>query len=149
VRCFKAWPQARWPCREPAIKADPATGRAVSANTLFQAASISKPVAAMASSDMVDDGLLSLGAPVKGRLSGWNIPDNELAAQTPETLRHLLSHTAGLTVGSFPGYAAGTELLTVEQIRNGAAPATTAPLVVDLAPALLGRRRHCGAIAND
>lgn len=122
--------------------ADPVTGRAVSVDTLFQAASISKPVAAIAALDMVEEGLLLLDAPVNGRLSGWKIPDNELTAQTPVTLRHLLSHTGGLTVGGFPGYAAGTELPTVEQILNGAAPANNAPVVVDLAPGL--RQRYSG-----
>ncbi|MGH7019667.1 MAG: serine hydrolase domain-containing protein, partial [Brevundimonas sp.] len=122
--------------------ADPATGQAVSVDTLFQAASISKPVAAMAALDMVEDGLLSLDAPVNDRLSGWKIPDNALTAQTPVTLRHLLSHSGGLTVGGFPGYAAGVELPTVEQILNGAAPANTAPVVVDLAPGL--RQRYSG-----
>lgn len=122
--------------------ADPATGRAVSVDTLFQAASISKPVAAMAALDMVEDGLLSLDAPVNDRLSGWKIPDNALTAQTPVTLRHLLSHSGGLTVGGFPGYAAGADLPTVEQILNGAAPANTATVVVDLAPGL--RQRYSG-----
>ena len=36
--------------------ADPATGRPVSTDTLFQAASISKPVAAMAALYMVEEG---------------------------------------------------------------------------------------------
>jgi CubicO group peptidase (beta-lactamase class C family) len=122
--------------------ADPATGRPVSVDTLFQAASISKPVAAMAALDMVEDGLLPLDAPVNDHLSGWKIPDNALTAQTPVTLRHLLSHSGGLTVSGFPGYAAGAELPTVEQILNGAAPANTAPVVVDLAPGL--RQRYSG-----
>ncbi|MFK0300595.1 serine hydrolase domain-containing protein [Brevundimonas sp. NPDC090276] len=122
--------------------ADPATGRRVDVDTLFQAASISKPVAAMVALDMVEDGLLSLDAPVNDRLSGWKIPDNELTARTPVTLRHLLSHTGGLTVGGFPGYAAGTELPTVEAILNGAAPANTAPVVVDLTPGQ--RQRYSG-----
>ncbi|MNS11161.1 Penicillin-binding protein 4* [compost metagenome] len=122
--------------------ADPATGRPVSTDTLFQAASISKPVAAMAALDMVEEGLLSLDAPVNEQLAGWKIPDNALTARTPVTLRHLLSHTGGLTVSGFPGYAAGADLPTVEQILNGAAPANTPPVVVDLAPGL--RQRYSG-----
>ncbi|MBD3831923.1 serine hydrolase domain-containing protein [Brevundimonas bullata] len=122
--------------------ADLATGRPVSTDTLFQAASISKPVAAMAALDMVEEGLLSLDAPVNEQLAGWKIPDNALTARTPVTLRHLLSHTGGLTVSGFPGYASGTELPTVEQILNGAAPANTPPVVVDLAPGL--RQRYSG-----
>ena len=122
--------------------ADPATGRRVDADTLFQAASISKPVAAMAALDMVEDGLISLDAPVNDQLSGWRIPDNDLTAQTRVTLRHLLSHSGGLTVGGFAGYAAGSDLPSVEQILNGAAPANSAPVVVDLTPEL--RQRYSG-----
>lgn len=122
--------------------ADPASGRRVDADTLFQAASISKPVAAMAALDMVEDDLIALDAPVNDQLSGWKIPDNDLTAQTPVTLRHLLSHTGGLTVGGFAGYAAGSDLPTLEQILNGAAPANSAPVVVDLTPGL--RHRYSG-----
>lgn len=122
--------------------ADPATGRWVDADTLFQAASISKPVTAMAALDMVEEGLISLDAPVNEQLSGWQISDNDLTAKTPVTLRHLLSHSAGLTVGGFAGYAAGSDLPTVEQILNGAAPANSAPVVVDLTPGL--RQRYSG-----
>ena len=125
--------------------ADPATGRRVDVDTLFQAASISKPVAAMAALDMVEDGLLSLDVPVNDQLSGWKIPENDMTAQTPVTLRHLLSHTGGLTIGGFPGYAAGSDLPTLEQILNGAAPANTAPVVVDRAPGL-GQRYSGGGI---
>lgn len=91
---------------------------------------------------MVEEGLLSLDAPVNEQLSGWKIPDNALTARTPVTLHHLLSHTGGLTVSGFPGYAAGADLPTVEQILNGAAPANTPPVVVDLAPGL--RQRYSG-----
>lgn len=122
--------------------ADPASGRAVKIDTLFQAASISKPVAAMAALDMVEEGLLSLEEPVNERLSAWKIPDNELTAQTPVTLRHLLSHTGGLTVGGFAGYAVGSDVPTMVQILKGAAPANSAPVVVDLLPGQ--RHRYSG-----
>ncbi|HEX8336788.1 MAG TPA: serine hydrolase, partial [Pyrinomonadaceae bacterium] len=45
-----------------------------------------------------------------------------------------LSHTAGLTVHGFPGYAAGERLPTVPQVLDGAPPANTAPVRVDLEP---------------
>ena len=122
--------------------ADPGTGQNVDGDTLFQAASISKPVAAMAALDMVEDGLLSLDAPVNDGLAGWKIPDNDLTAQIPVTQRHRLSHTGGLTVGGFPGYAVGARLPTVTQILNGVSPANTAPVTVDLAPGQ--RQRYSG-----
>jgi CubicO group peptidase (beta-lactamase class C family) len=76
----------------------------VTPETLFQAASISKPVAGLAALSLVEDGVLSLDAPVNDYLTGWAVPDNEFTADSAVTLRHLLTHSAGLTVWGFPGY---------------------------------------------
>lgn len=78
--------------------------RPVTPETLFQAASMSKPVAAMAALALVDEGLLELDGNVNMKLEGWKIPENDLTAEQPVTLRGLLTHTAGLTVHGFPGY---------------------------------------------
>jgi CubicO group peptidase (beta-lactamase class C family) len=84
--------------------ADVETGAPATPQTLFQAASISKPVAALAALSLVEDGLLDLDAPVNDYLTSWRVPDNELSADSAVTLRHLLTHSAGLTVWGFPGY---------------------------------------------
>ena len=55
---------------------EPATDR-----TLFQAASISKPVSAVAILEAVERGLIQLDRPVNEQLRGWNLPDNELTAK--------------------------------------------------------------------
>lgn len=114
--------------------ADVDTAREATPDTLFQAASISKPVAATAALTMVEDGLLSLDGSVNAGLTGWAIPDNALTTDHPVTMRHLLTHTAGLTVHGFPGYAPGSRIPTVEQVLNGAPPANTAAVVVDQTP---------------
>lgn len=84
--------------------ADTETGAPVSPETLFQAASISKPVAALAAMGLAEEGLLELDGPVNRHLVSWTLPDNEFTADSAVTLRGLLSHTAGLTVWGFPGY---------------------------------------------
>jgi CubicO group peptidase (beta-lactamase class C family) len=84
--------------------ADVGTGRPVGPTTLFQAASISKPVAALAAMTLVENGTLGLDEPVNDYLSSWRLPDNEFTADSAVTLRGLLTHTAGLTVWGFPGY---------------------------------------------
>ena len=84
--------------------ADTASGRPVTPETLFQAASISKPVAALAALTLVEDGSVILDAPVNAFLTTWKVPENEFTADSTVTLRGLLAHTAGLTVWGFPGY---------------------------------------------
>src|SRR5215471_7675263 len=106
----------------------------VTPDTLFQAGSISKPVSAMAALELVQDGKMSLTADINTYLKTWKVPANEHTAKAPVTLERLLSHTAGLTVHGFPGYAAGAPVPTVPQVLDGAAPANTAPVRVDLDP---------------
>ncbi|HWS56194.1 MAG TPA: serine hydrolase [Pyrinomonadaceae bacterium] len=113
---------------------DVETGEPVTERTLFQAGSISKPVAAMAALRKVEQGRLSLDEDVNRKLVSWKLPENEFTAKRKVTLAHLLSHTAGLTVHGFPGYAAGAPLPTVPQILDGAGPANTAPVRVDSEP---------------
>ncbi len=108
--------------------------KAVDAETLFQAASISKPVAATAALRLVEDGVLDLDEEVNAKLTSWQIPENEFTANTKVTLRHLLSHTGGLTVHGFPGYAASAEVPTLVQILDGVEPANTDPIRVDTEP---------------
>jgi CubicO group peptidase (beta-lactamase class C family) len=113
------------------IRADGAT---VTANTLFQAASISKPVFALALLHQADAGKLDLDKNVNDYLKGWKLPDNDFTRQKPVTLRELLTHSAGLTVHGFPGYAADGKLPTVLQILDGTPPANTAAIRVDILP---------------
>jgi len=115
------------------------TADSVTAATLFQAASISKPVAATAMLRLVEDGRLDLDAPVNRYLTSWKVPDNAFTAREPVTLRRIVSHNAGLTVHGFPGYAAGEPLPTVPQILDGAPPANTPAVRVDTLPGAISR----------
>lgn len=108
------------------------TGRVVDDRSLFQAASISKPVTAFAVLRLVASGTLKLDEPVNSFLRSWRLPDNDHTARRPVTLRALLSHTAGTTVHGFPGYAFGAALPTLPQILDGEAPANTKPVRVDI-----------------
>ena len=73
------------------------------ADTVFQAGSISKPLAAMAALRMVQEGKLSLDADVNTYLTSWKFPADPVAMGKSITLRELLTHTAGTTVHGFPG----------------------------------------------
>lgn len=88
--------------------------------TLFQAASISKPVAAMAVLKLVDEGRLDLDRNINDLLASWQIPDNEFTVEKKVTLRGLLNHTAGTTVWGFPGYENGTRIPSTVEVLEGA-----------------------------
>jgi CubicO group peptidase (beta-lactamase class C family) len=107
---------------------------AVDSTTLFQAASISKPVTAAGALRLVEASALALDENVNQKLRSWKLPENEFTSRQPVTLRCLLSHSAGLTVHGFPGYAEGADLPTLVQILDGDKPANTASIRVDTEP---------------
>jgi CubicO group peptidase (beta-lactamase class C family) len=105
----------------------PAAGaaRRATPDTLFQAASMSKALAAAAALRLVEQGRLDLDGDIDTRLKTWQVPASPYTAEKKVTLRRLLSHTAGLTVSGFPGYAADKPVPTTVQILDGAPPSNT------------------------
>lgn len=102
--------------------------------TLFQAASLSKAVAALTALRLVARGDLALDDDVTARLTSRALPVADSARGAPVTLAGLLSHTAGVTVSGFPGYAAGAAVPTLRQVLDGTPPANTALVRVDVRP---------------
>ncbi|MDE2683935.1 MAG: serine hydrolase [Chloroflexota bacterium] len=76
--------------------ADLAARRPVTAGTTFQIGSIGKSMTALAVLQLVQSGRLDLDAPVSTHLPWFAMPSR----YGPITLRHLLSHTAGLPAGT-------------------------------------------------
>ena len=75
--------------------ADLATGRPVTEDTVFRVASISKTFTAIAVMQLVEQGLVDLDAPAGNYLRAYPlVPRNR--GWRPATLRHLLTHTAGI-----------------------------------------------------
>jgi CubicO group peptidase (beta-lactamase class C family) len=99
------------------------------ADERLQAGSISKAIAALTALRLVAVGALGLDEDVSERLESWRLPDGDGV-----TLRRLLSHTAGLGVPFFPGYADGEPLPTLMQVLDGEPPANTAPVRVEQPP---------------
>ncbi len=109
-------------------------GEMVINESIFQAASISKPVTAMVALHLVEAGLLDLDADVNEILHTWKVPENKHTQVNKVTLRGLLSHTAGLTISGYLGYPIGALLPTLRQILNGESPANSMPVRVRQAP---------------
>ncbi len=114
-------------------------GPPVTPDTLFQAASISKPVTAMAVLRLVESGKLSLDTDVNQYLKSWKVPANSFTERTKVTIRELLTHTAGLTVHGFPGYASDVPVPTLVEVLNGEKPANSPPIRVDTEPGTIWR----------
>ena len=115
---------------------------AVTPETIFQAASISKTVSAIAALRLVELGKLSLDEDVNVKLRSWKLSPSEAMQGEHVTLRRILSHTAGLTVHGFPGYAQGAPVPTLPQLLSGAKPANSQPVRVDIRPGT--RARYSG-----
>jgi CubicO group peptidase (beta-lactamase class C family) len=110
------------------------SGPPVTPDTLFQAGSISKPVASMAALHLVQNGKLSLDADVNTKLTSWKVPASDAAPGAVVTLRELMTHTAGMTVHGFPGYAAGAPVPTLVQVLDGEKPANTPAVRIETPP---------------
>jgi CubicO group peptidase (beta-lactamase class C family) len=104
-------------------------------NTLFQAASMSKPVFALAVMKLVEKGILDLDEDINNYLTSWKVPANG-EWQPRITLRQILSHTAGVTVHGFDGYNRKDEIPDMVQILNGQYPANSDAIRVNIIPGI-------------
>ena len=109
-------------------------GPPVSASTLFGAASMSKPVTAMAVLRLVQEGKIDLDADVNTYLKSWKIPANEYTKDHPVTVRELLSHTSGIGTHNGALYDPDKGVPSMVDILDGKPPATTPPVRVEWEP---------------
>ena len=126
--------------------ADVSTGGAAETATRFQAASISKPVTAMAAMRMAQEHRLDLDADVNTMLASWKVPESAHTRGRPVTPRSLFSHTSGADDGfGFPGYDPAAPRPSVVQVLNGQAPSNLGP-VLFARPPFQGYKYSGGAV---
>lgn len=122
------------------------TNDSVTTQTVFQAASISKPVTALAIMKKVQEGRISLNENVEARLTSWHIPKNPYTSSSAVTVKHLLSHTGGVANSFYyvPGYTEADRLPTVVECLNGTKPAQNNPVKITATPGAQFSYSNCG-----
>lgn len=95
------------------------TGTKVNENTLFQAASISKPISGLAVLRLVEEDKLNLDSNVNNYLTSWKLDENGLTDEKVPSLRLILSHNGGISVHGFAGYKQNEKMPTLDQVLNG------------------------------
>ena len=116
--------------------ADEASGRKVTTETRFQAASISKSLNSLGVLKLVEEKKLDPEADINQYLKKWKFPYDSLSNGKKINTFKLLSHTAGLTVHGFPGYKITDTLPSLPQILDGKKPANTSAVRAAFEPGL-------------
>lgn len=99
--------------------ADMGTCAPVTADTLFQAGSVSKVVTATLAMQAVSAGKHPLDADINWALARWQLPGNPAYPKERATLRRLLSHTAGVSNPDSTGYPPSAAAPSLLEILTG------------------------------
>lgn len=102
---------------------DKKSGIKVNGETMFSVGSVSKVGNAFLTLKLVEDGLLDLDENINIYMKDWQIEKGKYNKETDVTLRHLLSHTAGLSVHGFADFYPGEDLPSTLEILNSDGPA--------------------------
>lgn len=104
----------------------------VDTQTLFSVGSVSKVGTAVISLKLQENGKLDIDADVNQYLKSWKIPENEYTRDRAVTLRHIMSHTGGLTVHGFADFDPDETLPSTVQILSGKWPAKNNAVYVNI-----------------
>ncbi|TWR30665.1 serine hydrolase [Mucilaginibacter pallidiroseus] len=105
--------------------ADVAAKIPVTEKTLFQAASVSKSLNAVGVLKLVQEGKIDPDKDINYYLKSWKYPYDSVSKGNIINIKHLLSHTGGISVHGFGGYSVTDSLPTIVQVLNGTKPANS------------------------
>ncbi|UCE81153.1 MAG: beta-lactamase family protein [Methanobacteriota archaeon] len=97
---------------------DISSGARVTVNTSFQIGSISKSFTSIVLLKLMELGRLDIHAPLKEYLPWFEVKSK----YPPITLHHLMTHTAGIPIGSECTTAAESEIWSLRYLETGAPP---------------------------
>lgn len=97
--------------RESGVKASP--------RSIYQVGSISKSITAATVMKMEGRGEIDLDVDVNNYLTSWAVPSNKFTASIPITLRHLLSHRAGINNANTKGFTNEESLPSLVEYISG------------------------------
>ncbi|MBL7472026.1 serine hydrolase domain-containing protein [Robertkochia sediminum] len=95
-------------------------GHQLDCNSIFQAASLSKPVTFLAALRMQDAGAIDLDEDIQKYLKSFNLPEGEQTADNPVTFRNIFAHTSGITPGGYQGYLKEVPFPSDQDVLKGA-----------------------------
>ena len=90
----------------------------ITESTMFNVGSISKLATAWGVMQLVEQGSIELDKPINQYLKRWKIPDSEFDVKKV-TLRNILSHTSGLSLGPYLGWDSPDNLSSIVESLKG------------------------------
>ncbi|WP_212745831.1 serine hydrolase [Winogradskyella algicola] len=98
--------------------------------TIFQAASLSKPVTFLAALRMHTVGKINLDSNIEKYLMSYKLPAGKQTEDNPVTFRNIFAHTSGITAGGYQGYTRDLNVPTDVEILKGETGVNSLPIEV-------------------
>jgi CubicO group peptidase (beta-lactamase class C family)/thioredoxin-related protein len=98
--------------------------------TVFQAASLSKPVTFLAALRMHTVGKIDLDENIEKYLKSYKLRKGKQTEDNPVTFRNIFAHTSGITAGGYQGYTKDQNVPTDVEILKGTIGVNSNPIEV-------------------
>lgn len=108
--------------------------QALDCTSLFQAASLSKPVAFLAALRMHAAGEIDLDENIQNYLEDFVLPPGKQTAENPVTFRNIFAHTSGITPGGYQGYARDLDMPSDIAVLRGSTGVNSPAIAVITPP---------------